>query len=182
MYRYRPPKSQGWGHRLKRMPPTRRKEVFEEFLRRTAAEYEWEGGYLDLVWSRDAGLDHSPEVTRHIELLLGVKKELGQLLFLTPEQFNRCLHELAVNPHGLPVERCFIILKQNIKVSQWQVDGQAVPTMSSFGLGYGTRPHLSTSLEFRTVEQFRFVQSVLTELQICRLSDRRLRFSRSATW
>src|SRR5258706_11310936 len=48
MYRYSPPKSNIWGHSLRKMEPAQQRVLFEEFLKRAVAEHSFTGGSLTL--------------------------------------------------------------------------------------------------------------------------------------
>jgi hypothetical protein len=48
MYRYSPPKSNIWGHSLRKMEPMQQKALFDEFLKRAVAGHSFTGGSLTL--------------------------------------------------------------------------------------------------------------------------------------
>ena len=52
MYRYSPPKSNMWGHSLRKMEPMRQKMLFDAFLKKAVAEYKYSshgGGLKEII-------------------------------------------------------------------------------------------------------------------------------------
>ena len=183
MYRYSPPKSNIWGHSLRKMEPTRQKALFDEFLKKAVAEYEYSarGGSLTLFtgsapafFPAEAG-DMWGHVTsddvRRFEQILGTTAREGAFYSLTPQQSELALTELIQNPTLIPGS----MLLQMVQISKWLVEGQSVATQSTITLYYGMKPCLSTFLEFETTGQFEFIKRVLSDLDFCKLSEKHLK-------
>ncbi len=181
MYRYRPPKSNLWGHSLRKMEPLRQKELFDEFLKRAVAEHLFAGGSLSLfVGSAPTYLpldaqDLWGHVNSHdvhmFERLLGTGARDGGFYSLTPQQCEVSLNEIIRNSTLIPG----VLLLQSVDVSKWLIDDQPVTTDSNFRLHFGMMPSISTSLQFQTLEQFKFIQRVLSDLKFCKLNEKHLK-------
>jgi len=183
MYRYSPPKSNIWGHSLRKMEPTRQKALFDEFLKKAVAEYEYSarGGSLTLFtgsapafFPAEAGgtWGHvTSDDVRRFEQILGTTAREGAFYSLTPQQSELALTELIQNPTLIPGS----MLLQMVQISKWLVEGQSVATQSTITLYYGMKPCLSTFLEFETTGQFEFIKRVLSDLDFCKLSEKHLK-------
>ena len=104
MYRYSPPKSNIWGHALRKMAPAQQKALFNDFLKRAVAEHSISGGSLTLfVGSAPAFLPlegqgmwghvTSNDVQR-FEQLFGTGSREGAFYSLTPQQCEVALNEI----------------------------------------------------------------------------------------
>src|ERR1700722_10155840 len=181
MYRYSPPKSNIWGHSLRKMEPARQKALFDEFLKRAVAEHSFTGGSLTLYigsapafWplelQRQWGHVTSDDVQR-FEQLLGAGAREGAFHSLTPQQCEIALNEIIQHSALTPG----VMLLQGVNVSKWLMDGQPVATQSRIVLYFGLKPCISTFLQFQTTDQFEFVKRVLSELQFCKLNEKHLK-------
>jgi len=175
MYRYMPPKSSVWGHKLRGMSPAREKELFDEFLRRAAAQYSFTSGSL-MIARRDRTDEHSTaEVVQRFERLLGLTARVNYFACLSAAQFDRCFATVEGDPTLLSAGKVHVLLGARYDVSQWRIEGAEVPTDSQFRLNFGTLPGVSTFLTFETVEQFHHIQRVLADLRFCRLNEKHLK-------
>jgi hypothetical protein len=181
MYRYSPPKSNIWGHSLRKMEPTRQKALFDEFLKLAVAEHSFTGGSLTtsigsppLFWPLEAqktwGHVTDKDVQR-FEQLLGTGARKGAFYSLTPQQCEMALNEIIKNSTMIPG----VMLLQGVNISKWLIDGQPVAIQSQIKLFYGMKPCISTFLQFQTVDQFEFVKRVLSDLQFCKLNEKHLK-------
>jgi hypothetical protein len=181
MYRYSPPKSNIWGHSLRKMEPTRQKALFDEFLKKAVAEHSFTGGSLTLYtgsapafWPLEAqalwGHVTSDDVQR-FEQLLGIETREGAFHSLTPQQCEMALNEIIQKSTLIPG----VMLLQGVDVSKWLIDGQPVATQSRLVLYFGWKPCISTFLQFQTLDQFEFVERVLADLQFCKLNEKHLK-------
>lgn len=181
MYRYSPPKSNIWGHWLRKMEPTRQKALFDEFLKKAVAEYSPSGGSLTFyIGSAPAffpaeaqgmwGHVTSDDVKR-FEQLLGATAREGAFYSLTSQQSELALAELIQNPTLLPGS----MLLLGVDISKWLIEGQPVETQSRIHLYYGMKPCISTFLEFETTGQFEFIKRVLADLDFCKLNEKHLK-------
>lgn len=181
MYRYSPPKSNIWGHSLRKMEPTRQKALFDEFLKRAVAGHSFTGGSLTLhvgsapsflpleaqgMWGHVTSND-----VQRFEQLLGTGARDGAFYSLTPQQCELALNEIIQNSTLIPG----VMLLQGVDVSKWLIDDQPVATQSRIVLYYGMKPCISTILQFQTIDQFEFVQQVLSDLQFCKLNEKHLK-------
>lgn len=168
MYRYMPPKSNVWGHALRKMPVAREKQLFGEFLKSAAAEHEFSFGSLSI-------LNPSEETVSHFEQLLSTVAANRGFWSLDPQQCEKCLDELIRYDALTPSEAGRFMLTQRVEVSKWRIESAAIPTNSSFLLYYGRRARIATFLQFETIEQFRSVRRVFEELRLCKLNEKHLK-------
>jgi hypothetical protein len=181
MFRYSPPKSNIWGHSLRKMEPTRQKALFDEFLKRAVAEHSFTGGSLTLhvgspptflhLEAQEAWGHVTSDDVQRLEQLLGTGPRQGSFYSLTAQQCEMALSDIIQNSAMIPG----VMLLQGVKVSRWLIDHQPVPTQSEFYLYYGMRPCVSTLLQFETVEQFEFIKRVLSDLNFCKLNEKHLK-------
>jgi hypothetical protein len=181
MYSYSPPKSNTWGHSLKKMQPVRQRELFAEFLRKAVAEYSFTGGSLSfcggatLAFLPMEAKSQRGRVTRddvrHFEQLLGNPSSDGSFYSLSPQQCEIALAELIQHSALLPGS----MLMQSVDISKWLVEGQPVNTQSEIMLYYGMKPCISTFLQFETTSQFEFIKRVLLDLDFCKLNEKHLK-------
>lgn len=181
MYRYSPPKSNIWGHSLRKMEPLRQKTLFDEFLKQAVAEYSFTGGtctlhagpapaFLPLEAKAMWGHVTSTDVQR-FEQLLGATAREGAFYSLTRPQFEVALNEIIQNSALIPG----VMLVQSLNISKWLIAGQPAATQSMIMLFYGMKPCLSTFLEFETAGQFEFIKQVLSDLDFCKLNEKHLK-------
>jgi len=181
MYRYSPPKSNIWGHSLRKMEPTQQKALFDEFLKTAVAGHSFTGGSLTLyvgsappflpleaqgMWGHATSND-----VQRFEQLLGTTAREGAFYSLTPQQCELALNEIIRNSAITPG----VMLLQGVEISNWLIEGHSVPTQSRITLYYGMKPCISTFLQFETTEQFEFIKRVLSDLQFCKLNERHLK-------
>lgn len=163
------------------MEPTRQKALFDEFLKKAVAEYSMTGGSLTL-FTGSAPAFFPPDaqkmwghVTREdverFAQLLGTTARDGTFYSLTAQQCETALAELFRNSALIPGS----ILLQGVDVSKWLIEGQPVETQSRIHLYYGTKPCISTFLQFETVGQFEFIKRVLSDLDFCKLNEKHLK-------
>ena len=181
MYRYSPPKSNIWGHSLRKMEPARQKGLFDDFLKRAVAEHSFRGGSLTLIvgpapaflplegqgmWGHVTSKD-----IERFEQLLGTASRGGAFYSLTPQQCEMALNEIIQNRALIPG----VMLLQNVKISKWLIEGQSVVTQSQITLYYGIKPCISTFLQFQTTDEFEFIKRTLSDLQFCKLNEKHLK-------
>jgi hypothetical protein len=181
MYRYSPPKSNIWGHSLRKMEPARQKALFDEFLNKAVAGHSFTGGSLTLFTGAPPAF-FPPEAqaqwghvtsddVKRFEELFGASARDGSFYSLTPEQCATALNELIRKPAMLPGS----LLLQSVDISKWLINGQPVPTQSRMMLYFGMKPCLSTFLQFETPDHFEFIKQVLSDLEFCKLNEKHLK-------
>jgi hypothetical protein len=181
MYRYSPPKSNIWGHSLRKMEPARQKVLFDEFLKKAVAEYSFTGGSLTFfigsaptffpveaqgMWGHVTSSD-----VQRFEQLLGTTAREGAFYSLKPQQCEIALTEIIQNSALIPGS----MLLQSVDISKWLIEGQPVATQSQIMLYYGMKPCISTFLQFETTGQFEFIKRVLSDLDFCKLNEKHLK-------
>ena len=181
MYRYSPPKSNIWGHSLRKMEPERQKALFEEFLKKAVAEYSFTSGSLTLhIGSAPAFFPAeaqamwghvTSEDVRRFEQLLGATARDGSFYALTAPQCEAALVELIQRSALMPGS----LLLLGVDISKWLIEGKPVETRSRIHLYYGLKPCISTFLQFETTAQFEFVRRVLSDLDFCKLNEKHLK-------
>jgi hypothetical protein len=186
MYRYTPPKSNIWGHSLRKMRPARQRELFGEFLSIAVADHKFLAGSLTVtdytVSSRGMIINHSAgEAVQRFERLLDIKAQNHSFHSLPPEQVEKCLNELIRDNVSKPDEPIRLMLLQPVAIGKWRINGQEIAISSEITLYYGLRPCISTFLQFETVEQFRYIKRVLEELRFCKLNEKHLKVIKRKT-
>ena len=181
MYHYSPPKSNIWGHSLRKMQPARQRELFAAFLKRAVGEHSFTGGslqffigdapaFLPLETQGQWGHVTSDDV-RYFEQLLGSPAREGAFYSLTAQQCEAALTELIQRTALLPGT----MLLQGVDISKWLIEGQPVATQSRLTLYYGMKPCVSTFFEFETTGQFEFIKRVFADLDFCKLNEKHLK-------
>jgi hypothetical protein len=181
MYRYSPPKSNIWGHSLRKMEPARQKMLFDEFLKQAVAEHTFTGGTFTLhigpapaffpleaqgMWGHVTSND-----VQRFEQLFGSRAREGAFYSLTHQQCDLALNEIIRNSAIIPG----VMLVESVSISKWLIDGHPTATRSSIMLFYGMKPCISTFLEFETTGQFEFIKRVLSHLDFCKLNEKHLK-------
>jgi hypothetical protein len=171
MYRYMPPKSNVWGHALRKMPVAREKQLFGQFLETAVAEYGFSMGSLTVFASSD-------EIVERFERLLNVTAHNRSFPALSPQQCEKCLEELIAYDAMKPSEASSFMFTQRVEISKWRIDRAEVPTNSSFLLYYGRSARIATFLYFETVEQFRWIKHIFEDLRFCKLNEKHLKLEK----
>jgi hypothetical protein len=166
MYRYQPPKSSIWGHKLRKMPADRARRLLEEFISRATGHHEFRSASLSIM------RDH-PIALRFAEVLGMPSVLLHERL--THDQSNACLQEIMSLESSAPADARIVLLNQCFEVSQWAIDGRFVATRSKLNMHYGAVPCLTTRLWFETEMQFNYIRDIFNELGLCRLNKQHLR-------
>lgn len=172
MLRYQPPKSSVWGHGLRRMPAQRARTLFREFLDRSVAEYRFSSAMLSVH-------DDSGQVRSRYERLLGIVSRGGYFDGLSEEQCDRCIERLIEDEASEPAAAACLMLSQSFELLGWRIGGGEAATKSLLTMHYGQLRHLTTFLQFESVEQFQAVRRVLAEIGLCKLDERHLKPTKS---
>jgi hypothetical protein len=168
MYRYQPPKSSIWGHRLRKMPALRASTLLEEFLAKATRHHEFKSSSLSINYRDDRIARRFAEILR-----LETKDFMHEKLSL--DQSNACLQEIIRLESTSSAGAGVILLNQSFEITQWAIDGEPVNTRSKLTMSYGALPCLSTRLWFETVEQFQYIRHVMSDLGLCKLNDQHLK-------
>ena len=172
VYRYQPPKSSIWGHRLRRMPAGRAQERLERFLELAVARYTLGPGQL-VVHGEEPSLD----------ALLAESVEMSTLgsgsYQLTSEGAARAVAALARWEGEHPGRPAPVHLVRSYVIEAWRIDGRPVATKSMLTMHYGALPCLSTFLEFGSVEEFERIGAVFAEVGLCKLNPKHLKAPRA---
>src|SRR5262245_60981678 len=175
MYRYMPPKSSVWGHKLRRMSPAKQNQLFVEFVQRAVAEYRVSHVSLMISKKAFAAAETIQPVVEYFENLLGAASHNGYFSRLSAHQFDQCFVSLVEDPALLSGPSTILILNRCHAITKWRINGVDCPTDSSFDLSFGPEPRLSTFLTFHSIQQFRYIERILAELRFCRLNQRHLK-------
>jgi hypothetical protein len=173
MLRYQPPKSNTWGHSLRKMKPSKERALVGEFERIAISRSVFGASSL---WICRISTDHAvqPEVIKRFELAL--KKESKEGYFhLTETEFEAALEYLISDEDGLPQLKGNVMLSKMVDIQEWRIRELSVPTKSRIHWVYGSSPHFSTFLRFNDREEFDFIQKVFEDLKICRLNEKHLK-------
>ena len=173
MYRYQPPKSSVWGHSLRRMPILRAKDLIRRFFDLCVAEHRFWSATL-FPYEADEGI-----VARY-ERLAGGRVQGGRIANLTYEQSEACLAELLKDEALFRANEIHLSLLQQFKISKWRVGYSEPLTDSYLGISYEIWPHIETAFQFDSVDQFKQVRRVLSEIGLCVLNERHLKPVRTA--
>ena len=172
VYRYQPPKSSIWGHRLRRMPAGRAEERLARFLELAVARHTLGPGQL-VVHGEDQSLD----------ALLAEAVEMSPLgsgsYPLTPKGAERAVAALARWEGEHPGRPTPVHLVRSYVIEAWKIDGRPVATKSMLTMHYGALPCLSTFLEFGSVEEFERIREVFAEVGLCTLNPKHLKGPRT---
>jgi hypothetical protein len=168
MYRYRPPKSSVWGHKLQRIPIARVRDFFWRFMDTGVAEYRFQSANL---WTSQADV----ETVARYERAAGISAEHGRIANLTYEQSESCLAILLEDEEAFRAKDVHLSLWQTFAITKWKYSDSAAATNSILGVQYDIWPHLATTLEFGSVEQFEHVKSLLNNIGLCTLNEKHLK-------
>jgi hypothetical protein len=168
MFRYQPPKSSTWGHRLQKLTAARARELFGQFLATAVAEYQFKGGSLIIG-------EPSGQVLQRYEVLAGAKALNGYLGDLACDQTEKCIDEFIKDEASASFAPDHFVLAQHFEITKWLVQGQEAATRSTLFIYYGLFPCLSTLLQFETVQQFQAIKQVLEDLRLCKLNEKHLK-------
>ena len=166
MLYYRPPKSSIWGHKLRKMPAARERELFRKFLDAAVGEFKNDSGNFSVF-------DPTRELVKKFEALFGMTA-LGDGFFnLNGEQCEVVVDEIIKAEAAGGAGR--FMLLQSFEISKWRIDGKDFPTDSRMGLYYGKLPCVSTFLRFNSLEEFQFIKRALEDLNFCKLNEKHLK-------
>ena len=169
MFYYNPPKSSVWGHLLRKMPASRARKRFEQFIMIAVGEYELQSARLSVG-------DPSGELVKRYEQVIGTAAKNGQFPTLNKEQSELCINEIIrAEPLGLGT-MTHLNLLQSFKITKWRIEEKNVATNSLIGMHYGLLPCLTTQLQFETIEQFEYIKQALESVRLCKLNIKHLRF------
>lgn len=168
MYRYQPPKSSIWGHKLRKMPAHRASKLLEEFFLRATRQHEFRSGSLSI------NTRAHPIALRFAEILSVPSKDFMHEQ-LTLDQLNACLQEIIRLESIAPVDARVILLNQYFEITQWAIDGKPVNTRSTLTMHYGAIPCLSTRLWFETEDEFAYIRNTMIDLGLCKLNRQHLK-------
>jgi hypothetical protein len=171
MYRYRPPKSSVWGHRLRRMPVSRVRALLSAFFEAGVDEYRF---HSSNIWTSNA----SPDIVAHYEQATGKSAEHGRIANLTYEQSESCLAVLLADEEEFRTNDIHLSLWQDFVITKWRHRDSESLTNSILGVQYDIWPHLSTNLQFESVDQFNYVRGVLGDIGLCSLNEKHLKLLR----
>ncbi len=160
-YRYSPPKSNIWGHSLRKMLPSLQEKKTEEFLSTLSTQIKTSSYYLTFFSPSNI---NDLERKEYLELIAIFEKTLdipnydeSRLSYLSEDQFNLgldLLKSLEKKPHhpwiGATIQR-------GLKIDRWQINGISVPTEASLGFHFGFSPHIGTEMIFNNESEFQFV-------------------------
>ncbi|HZP58730.1 MAG TPA: hypothetical protein VFB27_00295 [Opitutaceae bacterium] len=94
---------------------------------------------------------------------------------LDESDFETAFEMLVANEADLPQTQALILLSRNMKIHEWRIAGNAVPTQSTLTWVYGPNPYLSTFFRFNTRDEFDYIRSIFADLKICKLNEKHLK-------
>jgi hypothetical protein len=170
IYRYQPPKSSIWGHKLRKMPAHRASSLLEDFFAKATQNH-------DLVSASITVVKNDLLSNRLADILNLPATELSHTR-LTGEQANACLQEVIRLESRAAPEARDIHLNEYFKIPVWVVEGRRANTHSMMTMHYGALPCLTTRLWFETEEEFYFIQQLLDAIGLCKLNKQHLKHMR----
>jgi TPR repeat protein len=136
MYRYQPPKSSIWGHKLRKMHARRASKLLEQFFSRAIWNHELNSVSLGAT---------AHLVALRLAAVLGVPPRDFMHERLTLEQSDACLRELIRLESEAPADAKSNLLSQYFEITQWAINGKPVPCLVAqrvFGSGRHERNRL----------------------------------------
>lgn len=179
MFRYAPPKSSIWGHKLRKMAAPRERQLVDEFLNLATVGSAFNNGSVSLPkvapgWEPLPGafLDLIRLFEREIG---GFPSDSGYYANLNQTQFDFCYNQL-LQAGALDVDNpASGHLSCLITIPRWRLHGREISTSSNLIVHYGPLPCLSTMFRFETVDDFYSVQKILSDIGLCNLSEKHLK-------
>jgi hypothetical protein len=171
VYRYQPPKSNIWGHRLRNMPAAIAKQRFAAFVAATVAEYRFRNATL-IITSRD------PCLVQRFERRSGLSAP-NKLFNMNAVQCDACIDEIIQLEASDLSSAKSLNLAQLLEITEWRIDAQRVPTRSLVTMHYGRIPCLSTLLQFDSIDQFQHIAKAFAAANLCTLNDKHLKLDKN---
>ena len=94
---------------------------------------------------------------------------------LCEDEFERVMGLLVSKEFTLHSLAFRLNLSMRIEIDSWSIRGKVSETQSMMAWNYGTSPHISMSLCFNCKDEFYYIQEVLYDLNICKLSEKHLK-------
>ena len=177
MLRYQPPKSNIWGHSLRKMKPSVERALADEFERLAIARGEFGASTLWICRSVP-GCDTPTELIQRYDSALK-KNSINGFFHLEEAEFESAFKMLVSDESELPLGNTNILRSRAIKIHEWHIAGTAAPTQSTIHWNYGSTPGISTFLRFNTREEFDYIRSVFADLKLCKLNEKHLKLVKS---
>jgi hypothetical protein len=168
MYRYQPPKSSIWGHKLRKMPAHRASRLLEDFFSRATRRREFKSASISI-----AAKDHP--ITPRLAAILNLPSKEFMHTRLNLDQSNACLQEIIRLESISSADAGIILLNQYFEISQWAIDDRPVNTRSTVTMHYGALPCLTTRLWFETEKEFSYIRQIMSDLGLCKLNKQHLK-------
>ena len=150
------------------MPILRAKNLLHRFLEVAAFEYRLISADL---WTNGA----DPKVIARYERAVKVRAELERNTSLTSEQSELCFAELLKDEAAFRSGGVRLSLWEKFEVTRWRMSDSASPTTSILRMHYDNSPHLGTTLQFETIDQFVYVKNLFKQHGLCNLNEKHLR-------
>jgi hypothetical protein len=179
VFRYAPPKSSIWGHKLRKMAARRQRKLVDEFLNLATVDSAFNNGSVSLP---KVAPGWEPLPGAFLNLIRLFERELGGFpstggyyANLDQVQFDFCYNQL-LQAGALDVDNpASGHLSCLITIPKWRLHGRDIPTSSNLIVHYGPLPCLSTMFRFETIDDFYSVQKILSDLGLCNLSEKHLK-------
>jgi hypothetical protein len=172
MYRYQPPKSSIWGHRLRKMPAQRASRLLEDFFSKTTQHHELKSASISI-----AAKDHP--IAQRLAAILNTPTAEFMHARLNLDQSNTCLQEIIRLESISSADARVILLNQHFEISQWVIGGKFVDTRSTVTMHYGALPCLGTRLWFDTEDEFDYIRQILGDIGLCKLNRQHLKLMKT---
>lgn len=171
--RYQPPKSNIWGHSLRKMKPSIERALSGEFEEAAVARLSFSASSL---WISRKAADRIVPQDLISRFEAAVQKESKEGFFhLSEVEFERAFAVLVTCESALSDIDATIALSRIVRIQEWRIAGVPVPTSSSVHWDFGSSPGISTFLSFGDRAEFDYVREVLERLKICRLNEKHLK-------
>ena len=188
MLKYQPPKSNIWGHSLRRMTPPDIVQRLSGFFAIAIAEHHFGTSHLSIHDSAEvASVIRKQSTSGPFELskeTLEIVNRCGRLTGATPRygyfnlteaQFERCLETLISDPGVFGEPQTSVLFSRSWRITKWKIDSLEVSTESTLSVDFAADPHITTFLRFNNLTEFNFVRDAFTKTKLCKLNEKHLR-------
>lgn len=174
MLRYQPPKSNIWGHSLRKVSPAELKVRLSSFVRAAIAEYSIHASSFWITGGTAGDTPGRRGIIERFESLLSCASRDG-FFSLSNEQFDKALDEIVTDPSILASRDVHILLGAQIMIYKWTAQPHMQTIASLLSVDFGHDPHISTILHFANREQFDEVRTEFATHLKCNLNEKHLK-------
>jgi uncharacterized protein (DUF2132 family) len=172
MISYSPPKSQIWGHAVRRLPAEQIAERVLQFLEMECNVQRAAAGEFHLTWKPSARLT---EIEKEIDQTLGGTDSSTLADAETLPAVARWFDQLA----SLRKSKDVVAQASLLWIISWRDEPVETNPLNAaggmFGIHLGQSQAITTRFRFRTVEQYLRIKASLAHVGLVELSDKHLR-------